>query len=91
MKSPITDATILAQIKEHGSRTKAAEALNCRPKYIDYRIQKMGLACEKRGRQKTVDYDEVIAFYKGGHTLRSTAERFGVSFQRIHQIVSASV
>jgi predicted DNA-binding protein YlxM (UPF0122 family) len=30
---------------------------------------------------------QVIAYYADGHSLRACADRFGVSFQRVHQII----
>jgi uncharacterized protein (DUF433 family) len=38
----------------------------------------------KRGRRS-----EIVAYYVAGHSLRECAKQFGVSFQRVHQIVQA--
>jgi hypothetical protein len=29
----------------------------------------------------------ILRYYRSGHTLRETARRFGLTFQRVHQVV----
>jgi predicted DNA-binding protein YlxM (UPF0122 family) len=44
--------------------------------------------CRKR-RRRQVQYEQLIAYYADGHSLRACAEFFGISFQRVHQIIQS--
>lgn len=39
------------------------------------------------GRPPRNDYGRIVAAYRSGLTLREVAEYFGLTFQRIHQII----
>ena len=30
----------------------------------------------------------IVRYYRSGHTLRETATRFGLSYQRVHQVIT---
>lgn len=38
-------------------------------------------------RKRRVQQEHIIAYYADGHSLRECAEFFGITFQRVHQII----
>jgi hypothetical protein len=66
------------------SPTKPVLSTAARVAVLDY-IAKARRRNNVRGKRRS----ELVAYYIAGHSLRECAEHFGVSFQRVHQVMQA--
>jgi DNA-directed RNA polymerase specialized sigma24 family protein len=64
------------------SPTKPVLSTAARTAVLRYLARRQRQNHMTRGRRS-----EIVAYYVAGHSLRACAKRFGVSFQRVHQII----
>jgi hypothetical protein len=66
------------------SPTKPPLSTAARVAVLDYIAQ-----ARRRNPMRGEHRSQVVAYYIAGHSLRECAEHFGVSFQRVHQVIQA--
>jgi DNA-binding CsgD family transcriptional regulator len=83
---------ILREVNKGRTRTEVAVSLGIHPQTVSRYCHEFGVEClDSRGRPETQLFErnqQIVAFYMEHHTLEEVGQRFGITRERVRQILN---